>query len=555
MSLFRPTPPGNWSLFFSAHAMLTREEESDETDELLQASWAIWQEGVPGGDTPCTVTRGFPALRAARQILPDLRDFPQIFTDPLEAVDRLASFAALLERVRGAIAAEKRQAAHSRFLRPSQGFDRFRVSDSDVRAVHGDWAPAVSEALRVYRTPRLDTPIPGYLEDFNVFRHAEGIVDRARLLHAAVTETAAAVAFLDVDHLEQHHAAYEASELELRTASGIDAHHWRTLRLLQFRVEGHAERLDRPDVDRETIGDIQQDLWEHDLDLRDAVLDARSEGVESELTACSAYFDLLEAVQLLRLDLDRHPAKAPGWKPRPLDLTMPDVVAQYRAESLDTVSDCLALAREALDRAGDATQHDSFFRSFSREEDAKLPETLRMLHARLQIENERQGPTFVTIRMEMAQKQLPAVAADLERTLGITDAAPRDAPAAGFAALAPDEFEHAIAALLRANGCAAERNGGTGDLGADVVATTPRGSKIVVQCKRYDPRRPVGSPDMQRFAGTVFAVHRADLALFVTTSTFTDAAASFAGEVGITLIDGIRLRAWATGTYDPTEGI
>ncbi|WP_152628198.1 restriction endonuclease [Streptacidiphilus neutrinimicus] len=58
-------------------------------------------------------------------------------------------------------------------------------------------------------------------------------------------------------------------------------------------------------------------------------------------------------------------------------------------------------------------------------------------------------------------------------------------------------------------------------------------------------------------------VHRADLAAFVTTSTFTAAAASlftaaaasFAGEVGITLVDGERLRAWSAGGYNPVEGI
>ncbi|MFF1947672.1 restriction endonuclease [Kitasatospora herbaricolor] len=117
-------------------------------------------------------------------------------------------------------------------------------------------------------------------------------------------------------------------------------------------------------------------------------------------------------------------------------------------------------------------------------------------------------------------------------------------------------FEEAIATLLRRDGHHhVDRSGKAGDLGADVTAITKLGSKIVVQCKRYDQRRPVGSPDVQRFAGTCFAVHRADLALLVTTSSFTPAAASLANRIGILLLNGDQVRQWQAGELDPATGL
>ncbi|MFD6888147.1 restriction endonuclease [Streptomyces sp. NPDC059957] len=95
------------------------------------------------------------------------------------------------------------------------------------------------------------------------------------------------------------------------------------------------------------------------------------------------------------------------------------------------------------------------------------------------------------------------------------------AGALDHAAVDADGFEHAIAALCARDGCTpVEVVGGAGDLGADVIATTKDGLRVVVQCKHYaDPRR-VGSQDPQRFGGTCFAVHDADVAIVVTTSFF-----------------------------------
>ncbi|MFC7470233.1 restriction endonuclease [Actinomadura keratinilytica] len=118
-----------------------------------------------------------------------------------------------------------------------------------------------------------------------------------------------------------------------------------------------------------------------------------------------------------------------------------------------------------------------------------------------------------------------------------------------FAALDPDTFEEAVAALCRRDGCAdAETVGGAGDLGADVLATAPDGRRVVIQCKRYGPENKVGSQDLQRFGGTCWSVHGAQLAVLVTTSEFTAPAEEYAESSGIRCVDGADLAAWAEGT-------
>ncbi|WP_230535613.1 restriction endonuclease [Streptomyces albidoflavus] len=118
-----------------------------------------------------------------------------------------------------------------------------------------------------------------------------------------------------------------------------------------------------------------------------------------------------------------------------------------------------------------------------------------------------------------------------------------------FAALDPDTFEEATAALCRRDGCAdAETVGGAGDLGADVLATAPDGRRVVIQCKRYGPENKVGSQDLQRFGGTCWSVHGAQLAVLVTTSEFTAPALEYAESCGIRCVDGAELTAWAEGT-------
>ncbi|MFF8596915.1 restriction endonuclease [Streptomyces sp. NPDC015220] len=122
-------------------------------------------------------------------------------------------------------------------------------------------------------------------------------------------------------------------------------------------------------------------------------------------------------------------------------------------------------------------------------------------------------------------------------------------PVVDYDALGPDEFEQAVAALCERDGCSAvEVAGGAGDLGADVLAVAPDGRRVVVQCKRYCATNRVGSEELQRFGGTCYTVHEADVAVFVTTSDFTAPAVEYAEQCGIVCVDGQALRAWSDGT-------
>lgn len=115
--------------------------------------------------------------------------------------------------------------------------------------------------------------------------------------------------------------------------------------------------------------------------------------------------------------------------------------------------------------------------------------------------------------------------------------------------LDPDGFEHAIAELCARDDCReVEVVGGACDLGADVLAITPDGLRVVIQCKRYSDDNKVGSQDLQRFGGTCFTVHEADIAALVTTSDFTAPALEYAQQCGIVCVNGEDLRAWLGGT-------
>ncbi|MFE5556644.1 restriction endonuclease [Streptomyces sp. NPDC056544] len=126
-----------------------------------------------------------------------------------------------------------------------------------------------------------------------------------------------------------------------------------------------------------------------------------------------------------------------------------------------------------------------------------------------------------------------------------TDPPDVGADALDHGAVDADGFEHTVAALCVRDGCTpVEVVGGAGDLGADVIATTPDGLRVIVQCKHYAEDNRVGSQDLQRFGGTCFAVHDADVAIIVTTSYFTAPALEYAATCGIVCVDGEALAAW-----------
>lgn len=120
---------------------------------------------------------------------------------------------------------------------------------------------------------------------------------------------------------------------------------------------------------------------------------------------------------------------------------------------------------------------------------------------------------------------------------------------ARYHVMGPQEFERALAVLCTRDGCTDVRVvGGRGDLGADVIALAPDGRRIVLQAKRYGPTTKVVGPDLQKFGGTCFTVHGAQVAAVVTTSTFTKQARDYALHMGIRLFDEQCLAAWASRT-------
>ncbi|WP_432060047.1 restriction endonuclease [Streptomyces sp. S1] len=126
------------------------------------------------------------------------------------------------------------------------------------------------------------------------------------------------------------------------------------------------------------------------------------------------------------------------------------------------------------------------------------------------------------------------------------------AEALDHTAVDPDGFEHTVAALCARDGCTpVEVVGGAGDLGADVIATTVDGRRVVIQCKQYAEDHRVGSQDLQRFGGTCFTVHGADVAVLVTTSSLTAPAAEYAATCGIVCVDGEALAAWTDQLAPP----
>jgi restriction system protein len=107
------------------------------------------------------------------------------------------------------------------------------------------------------------------------------------------------------------------------------------------------------------------------------------------------------------------------------------------------------------------------------------------------------------------------------------------------------QFEHYVAGLMRRTGFRAVRvTGRAADLGADIVASTADGRRVVVQCKRYAGN--VGSPHVQRLNGTAWTIHGAQVTMLVTTGRITANARELAGRCGIVLVDRDALAAWAS---------
>lgn len=157
---------------------------------------------------------------------------------------------------------------------------------------------------------------------------------------------------------------------------------------------------------------------------------------------------------------------------------------------------------------------------------------------------------FVTWRVRLSRKRRAELAeASRIRTI-------RSYEVAAYHQMSAAEFEHALAFLCHRDGCSEARvTGRAGDLGADVIAVTPDGRKLVIQAKRYVTGNLVTGPDLQKFAGTCFTIHRANIAALVTTSSFTKQAREMATRAGILLFDADGLGGWISRTGPSPWGL
>jgi restriction system protein len=95
------------------------------------------------------------------------------------------------------------------------------------------------------------------------------------------------------------------------------------------------------------------------------------------------------------------------------------------------------------------------------------------------------------------------------------------------------------------------RVGGAGDRGADLLARDRFGRPFIVQCKRYHPGHKVSAGEVRNFLGAK-GIYGADECLFVTTSTFTEAARNNLAQFrqSVFLMDGISLVQLAEQYWD-----
>lgn len=116
-----------------------------------------------------------------------------------------------------------------------------------------------------------------------------------------------------------------------------------------------------------------------------------------------------------------------------------------------------------------------------------------------------------------------------------------DSAIAYFVRLSPREFESLVGRSLESRGYTVTYVGGSGDEGIDLLATKDT-EHVAVQCKRYDAS-PITPNQIREFLGAIVNA-QATAGVFVTTSSFTQAARAFAAAQSIELVDSGCLVAW-----------
>jgi len=112
-----------------------------------------------------------------------------------------------------------------------------------------------------------------------------------------------------------------------------------------------------------------------------------------------------------------------------------------------------------------------------------------------------------------------------------------------------EEFEELTAELLRRDGFrSVQVVGRTGDRGVDVLATTPDGRDVAVQCKRQ--KKKVDADRVRNLIGALQVTYPGRLGVLVTNNDFTAPAVEEAAG-RLLLVDRARLARWMDGDLLP----
>lgn len=153
---------------------------------------------------------------------------------------------------------------------------------------------------------------------------------------------------------------------------------------------------------------------------------------------------------------------------------------------------------------------------------------------------------------------------EIRRELARIDRALRErAPGGGpttMDAMTRREFEDHVAGLCRRDGCFRVTGvaSGAGTTGAgttgrhrerpgDLLGRTADGRSLLVRCLRVAPYRKVGVGELREFSGLARREYGAEVALFVTTATFTPDALDLAVRQGVTAVHRRLLESWSGG--------
>jgi hypothetical protein len=105
----------------------------------------------------------------------------------------------------------------------------------------------------------------------------------------------------------------------------------------------------------------------------------------------------------------------------------------------------------------------------------------------------------------------------------------------------PYEFETLVAEVWEADGWDTQVSQASNDMGVDVEAYKTDGivdQKAVIQAKRYSGNNKIGRPKIQQYHALKEQDPEADVAVVVTTSSFTSTAEEWAADHNVKLVDG-----------------